>query len=124
MRRSVRNLLGLSLVAIFSLSLTTLAFAEASSSERSVTGFFRRLFNYPVKAVKETAGMAASTVQNVGEDVVAPMAQNTGEVVTGNLGETGNLVTETVQGTMETTGQTVSETAQIPVKAVEEEAAK
>lgn len=124
MHRSVRSLFGLSLVAILSLSLTSLAFAEASSSERSVTGFFRRLFNYPVKAVKETAGMTANTVKNVGQDVVAPMAENTAEVATGKLGETGNLVAETTKGTLETAGQTVSETAQIPVKAAEEEAAK
>ena len=121
MRQSVRNLFGLSLVAILSLSLTSLAFAEASSSEHSVTGFFRRLFNYPVKATKETAGMTANMVQNAGEKVVAPMAENTAAVVTGKVEKTGDMVAKPTMGAMETVGQTASETAQIPVKAAEEE---
>ena len=81
------------------------AFAEASSSERSVTGFFRRLFNYPVKATEATGKMTANTVQNTGEKIVAPLVSNP---------------PQTVSGTLETAGQTVAETAQIPVKAAEE----
>ena len=121
MRRSVRNLLGLSFIAILSLSFTSLAFAEASSSEHSVTGFFRRLFNYPVKAVKETAGMTANTVQNAGEKMVEPMAENTAAVVTGSVEKTGDMVVKPAMGAMETVGQTASETAQMPIKAAEEE---
>ncbi len=96
------------------------ALAE-SQTENSFTGFFKRLFNYPGKAVKETAGMTANTLNNTGEKVVAKTGENTAAVLTGDLAKTGNLVVDPVIGTAETVGQTASETAQIPVKAAEEE---
>ena len=34
----------LALVALFSVSMVSVSFAEASTSENSVTGFFRKLF--------------------------------------------------------------------------------
>ena len=114
MFQSIRKFSAFLLFGVFSLSLTSLAFAEASSSERSVTGFFRRLFNYPVKATKETAGMTANTLQNTGEKVLA----KTGEDL--SQGKPEGLV-QPVVGAAETTGQTASETVQIPVKAAEEE---
>lgn len=108
-------------LGLITLSCTVPAFAEASSGERSLTGFFRKLFNYPAKAVKETASMTANTLQNTGEKVVAKTGENTAAVATGNLAKTGDLVAEPVKGAAETTGQAVSETAQIPVKAAAEE---
>ena len=110
----------LALVALFSISLVSVSFAEASSSENSLTGFFRRLFNYPVKATKETVSMTATTLQNTGEKVVSKTGENTAAVLTGNVAKTGNLVTDNVTGVAETTGQTVAETAQIPVAAASE----
>ena len=111
----------LALVALFSFSLVSVSFAEASSTENSVTGFFKRLFNYPVKATKETAEMTGNTLQNTGEKVVSKTGENTKAVLTGDVAKTTNLVTDNVQGVAETTGQAVSETAQVPVKAAEEE---
>ncbi len=109
--------------AIMVVSTVSVSFAEASNSEKSVTGFFKRLFNYPVKATQETAGMTANTLQNTGEKVVSKTGENTAAIVQGDVAKTANLVTDNVQGVAETTGQTVSETAQIPVKAAEEEKA-
>ena len=105
----------LALVALFSFSLVSVSFAEASNNENSVTGFFKKLFNYPVKATKETAGMTANTLQNTGEKVLSKTGEN---LSTGKVAE---AVVQPVVGTAQTTGQTVSETAQIPVKAAEEE---
>ena len=109
----------LALVALFSFSMISVSFAEASSSENSVTGFFKRLFNYPVKATQETVEVTATTLQNTGEKVVAKTGENTAAIVTGDVAKTVNLVTDNVTGVAETTGQTVAETAQIPVKAAE-----
>ena len=92
----------------------------ADDTENSVTGFFRRLFHYPVKATQETAGMTANTLNNTGEKVVSKAGENTAGILQGDLAKTGNLVGDTVTGTAETTGQAVSETAQMPVKAAEE----
>lgn len=106
------------------LVVVSLAYAEGEASkggEKSVTGFFKRLFNYPVKATKETAEMTGRTLQNTGEKVVAKTGENTAAVLTGDLAKTGNLVADPVKGSLETTGQTVSETVQMPVKAAEEE---
>ncbi|MCG3175986.1 MAG: hypothetical protein MOGMAGMI_00924 [Candidatus Omnitrophica bacterium] len=96
--------------------------AEAGETEKSVTGFFRRLFNYPVKATQETAGTTQRTLENTGEKVLSTAGENTAAIAGGEVQKTGELAAEIVTGTLETTGQTVAETAQIPVKAAEEEA--
>ena len=121
MRTSKKGLAALFALTMLSFAVTTVAFAEASDSERSLTGFFKRLFNYPVKATKETAGMTANTLQNTGEKIVAKTGENTAAVLKGDVQKTGNIVTDSVKGTAETAGQTVSETVQVPVKAAEEE---
>ena len=115
MFQSFRKFSAILMVGGLMLSMTSMAFAEASTSERSVTGFFRRLFNYPVKATQETAEMTGNTLQNTGEKVLA----KTGEEL--SQGNPEGLV-QPVVGAAETTGQTASETVQIPVKAAEEEA--
>ena len=106
------------LISIFALQGT--CFAEASTSERSVTGFFRRLFGYPAKAAQETAGITTRTADNLGNKVVSQTGSNTAAIAGGDLSKAGSLVVDPVVGTLETTGQTVSETVQMPVKAAEE----
>lgn len=123
MRNSRRTILSLALVAGMVLSASGAAFAEASESERSVTGFFRRLFNYPAKATKETAGMTANTLQNTGEKVISKTGENTASILQGDVAKTGDLVANNVTGSLETAGQTAAETVAVPVKAAEEEAA-
>ena len=103
--------------------MASISFA-ASDSENSVTGFFRRLFHYPVKATQETAGMTANTLQNTGEKVVSKTGENTAAVLTGDLSKTPNIVGDAAVGSAQTVGQTASETVQVPVKAAEEDAAK
>lgn len=108
------------LLGLFSLSLASASFA-ASDTENSLTGFFKRLFNYPVKATQQTAGMTANTLQNTGEKVVSKTGENTEKVLKGDVAKTGDLVVQPVVGAAQTTGQAVAETAPIPVKAAEEE---
>ena len=96
------------------------AFAAEEKSGNSVTSFFRRLFNYPVKATQETADTVGTTASNVGEKVIAETGENTSAILTGDLSKTGELVVDPVIGTAETAGQTVAETVQISVKAAEE----
>lgn len=109
-----KKVLGFSLVGLFSLTLVSTAFA-ASDSENSLTGFFRRLFNYPVKATKETAGMTANTLNNTGDKVLSKTGENIAK------GDVGGVVAQPVVGSAETAGQTTAETVQVPVKAAEEE---
>lgn len=114
-----KRFLRIAILGLITLSVCGISYA--SDSENSVTGFFRRLFRYPVQATQETAGMTANTLQNTGEKIVAKAGENTAGVLQGDLSKTGNLAGDLVTGTAETTGQTASETVQIPVKAAEEQ---
>lgn len=107
----------LALAATLSFSMTQVAFA--GEGENSLTGFFRRLFNYPAKTVEKTGEMTANTLHNTGEKVIAQTGENTSEILQGQVQETGNLAGDLVTGTAETVGQTTSETVQLPVQAAE-----
>ena len=120
MSKSVRMYFALMLLGFFSLTLTSNAFAETSQSENSLTGFLRRVFNYPVKAVQKTGEMTGNTLQNTGEKVLAKTGENTSQVLQGHLDQTPAIVGDAAAGTLNTAGQTASETVQIPVKAAEE----
>jgi hypothetical protein len=110
------------LAGFIALSSSTPAFAENETGNK-VTGFFKRLFNYPGKAVTKTGEMTANTLNNTGEKVVSATGENVHAVATGDFSKTGDLIVDPVVGTAETTGQAVSETVQMPVKAAEENAA-
>lgn len=114
---------GLMLFAVLSLAISTVAFAEAGSGEKSVTDFFRKFFNYPGKAVQKTGESLSHTANNTGAKVIEPIASNTAEVLQGDLSQTGNIIAEPVVGAAETTGQAVSEAVQIPVQAAQDEPA-
>jgi hypothetical protein len=93
---------------LFSVAFSSPVSAAEAKAGNSVTSFFRRLFNYPVKATQETAQDAGTTLSNVGEKVVSKTGENTAAIVSGDLEKTGNLVADPVVGTAETVGQTVS----------------
>ena len=59
-----KKLYSLALLGLFSFSIASTAFA-ASDSENSVTGFFRRLFNYPVKATQKTGEMTEAAAGKI-----------------------------------------------------------
>ncbi len=123
MSNSSKKVFALGVAALVALSIAGPASAAEGETGRSITGFFKKLFNYPAKATKETAGMTANTLQNTGEKVVAKTGENTAEVLSGKLEETPNIVGDAAAGSAQTVGQTASETAQIPVKSAEEEQA-
>ena len=107
------------LFGVISFSLCGVSYA--AEGENSLTGFFRRLFNYPVKATEKTGEMTANTLNNTGEKVISKAGENTASILQGDLTKTGNLAADSVTGTAQTVGQTVSETVQVPVKAAEEQ---
>ena len=108
----------LALVAAVTLSISGTSYA-ASDSENSVTGFFRRLFNYPVKATEKTGEMTGNALNNTGENL-SKAGESTAATLSGNGEEGMNKAGESIAGGVEATGQAVSETVQIPVKAAEE----
>ena len=116
MRAFMNKIVTGSLILVAGLSLTTASFAEEQGSAgKSVSGFFKRLFKWPVKTVQNTGEMTANTLNNTGDKVLS----QTGEKL--SQGQLPEAIGQTVTGTAETTGQTVSETVQAPVKAAGEE---
>ncbi len=110
----------ISMVLALSFVFLSNAQAEEKKSENSVTGFFRRLFNYPVKATQKTGEMTANTLNNAGEKVLAKAGENTAQTLQGDLAEAPKILVEPAIGAAETTGQTAVETVQIPVQAAQE----
>ena len=109
-------------VAVIGLAMVSACgVSYAADNENSLTGFFRNLFHYPVKATQKTGEMTANTLNNTGEKVISKAGENTSDILHGDIAKTGNLAGDAVTGTAETTGQTASETVQIPVKAAEEQ---
>ncbi len=119
----MRKFFAILLFAAFSLSLTSSAFAEAGSGEKSVGSFFRRLFNWGPKTVVNTGEMTANTLNNTGEKVLSATGENTAAILRGDLAKTGELIGDPVVGTLETSGQAASETVQAPLHAGEEDSA-
>ena len=110
-----------SVIGLISFAPAQSAFAEEAKAENGVTAFFKRLFNYPVKATQETADVVGTAASNTGEKVIAPTAENVGAIVTGDVAKTGDLIAEPIVGVAETTGQAVAETVQIPANVAQEE---
>ncbi len=121
MFQSARKFTAIFLFAIFSFVMVSPSFAASSESEKSVTGFFRRLFNYPVKAVQGTGEMTGNLLNNTGEKVIAKTGENTAQVLTGQLDQAPAIVGDAVVGTAQTTGQAVAETGSLPVNSAQEE---
>jgi hypothetical protein len=110
----------LALAGALSFSATGVAFA-ASDAENSVTGFFRRLFNYPVKATQKAGESTEHTLQNTGENL-SKAGESTASTLSGDPATGLNQAGESIQGGLETTGQAVAETVAIPVEAAQEDA--
>lgn len=108
----------LALAGALSLSFCGTSFA-ASDAENSVTGFFRRLFNYPVKATQKTGEMTENALTNTGENL-SKAGESTQATLTGDPDTGAHKAGESIAGGLEATGQAVSETVQIPVQAAEE----
>lgn len=116
MRHFSKKISIVALLAVMAVSFSSAAFA--GDGENSVTGFFRRLFKFPVKTAEKTGEVTANTLQNTGE-AVSNVGENTAQVVTGDLGNAPNLAGQAVADTANTVGQTAAETVQIPGNAVE-----
>lgn len=98
--------------AIASLVLAPAAHAEETKSG-GLTGFFRKLFNYPGKAVQSTADTTGHALSNTGEKVFS----DTGEKL--SQGNAEGLV-QPIVGAVETTATAGAEAARMPVTAAEE----
>ena len=108
------------LIAMFLLTSVSFA-AEKETAGPTAKNFWQKLFNYPANVTKESARTVADTGTK-GVDVVVKEVKTVGQVTSGEVEKTGELVTEPIKGTADTAVTAVTETANIPAKAAKEEA--
>jgi hypothetical protein len=95
--------------------------AEKQSTGEKAKSFWQKLFNYPANVTNETAGVVTEAATGA-TNVVTKEVKTVGQVTSGSLGKTKDLVTEPLIGTAETTKKAVEGTVAVPAKANKEEA--
>jgi hypothetical protein len=94
--------------------------AEKTTTGEKAKSFWQKLFNYPANVTNESAGVVTEAVTGT-TNVVTKEVKTVGQVTSGSLGKTKDLVTEPLVGTAETTKKAIEGTAAVPVKANKEE---
>lgn len=103
----------------FVLSGVSYAADNATGTEKAKS-FWQKLFNYPANVTNETAGVVTEAATGA-THVVTNEVKTVGQVTSGSLGKTKNLVTDPLVATAETTKKAVEGTVAVPTKANKEE---
>ena len=93
---------------------------ECKTTGEKAKSFWQKLFNYPANVTNETAGVVTDAAKGA-TGVVTKEVKTVGEVTSGSLGKTPDLVTAPLVGTAETTKKAVEDTVAVPAKANKEE---
>ena len=108
-------------IFILSFMLIGIAYSqEKQTAGQKVKSFWQKIFEYPANVTNEAAGVASEAITGTTK-VVTREVKTAGQVTSGSLDKTGDLVTGPVVGTTETATKVVEDTAAIPVKAIKEE---
>ena len=107
--------------ACVALALCFILTMVSNAAENQTTGtkaksFWQKLFNYPANVTKESVGVVADTGKR-GTDVITKEVKTVGQVTSGELDKTQNLVTEPIVGTADTAVKAVEGTVKAPVEA-------
>ncbi len=103
---------------------TTISYsAESQTAGQKVKGFWQKLFNYPANVTQESAAVVADTAKG-GVGVVTKEVKTLGQVTSGDVEKTKDLVIEPVTGTADVTVKAVQATAAVPANAAKEETPK
>lgn len=94
--------------------------ADKQTFGEKVKGFWQKLFNYPANVVNESAGVVADAAKGAA-NVATKEVKTVGQVTSGDVAKTKDLVTEPLVGTAETTKKAVEGTVAIPINANKEE---
>ncbi|MDD5427736.1 MAG: hypothetical protein PHI58_00675 [Candidatus Omnitrophica bacterium] len=97
--------------------------ADAETGTQKAKSWWQKLFNYPANVTNETAGVVTEAAKGA-TSVVTNEVKTVGQVTSGSLGKTQNLVTDPVMGTAETVKKAAEGTAAIPSNANKPEEAK
>lgn len=105
------------ILCVLSLALAVNSFAaEQETTGQKAKNFWQKLFNYPARITEESAKTVAQTGTGA-VNVVTQEVKKVGQVTSGEIEKTPELITEPVQGTAETVKNTITQTAAIPVTA-------
>ncbi|MDO8524875.1 MAG: hypothetical protein Q7S07_00100 [Candidatus Omnitrophota bacterium] len=109
------------IVSAFCLILSGVSCAqEKQTVGAKAKSFWQKLFNYPANVTNETAGVITSAVTGA-TNVATKEVKTVGQVTSGSLEKTKDLVTEPLVGTAETAKKAIEGTVAVPVKANKEE---
>lgn len=114
MNKKVIVYLCMALVICF--AFTAVSFAAEQTSGSQAKSFWQKLFNYPANVTKDSVNTVADAGKK-GADVVANEVKTVGQVTSGSIEKTPDLITEPVKNTAEATAQAVVDASQIPTEA-------
>lgn len=93
--------------------------AKKDTISQKTKNFVQKLFSYPANVLQGSADVVADTTKR-GAGIVATEVKTVGQVVTGDVDKTKDLVIEPVAGAAETAAKAVGDTAQVPIEAAKE----
>lgn len=93
---------------------------EKQTTGEKVKSFWQKLFEYPANVTNETAGVVTEAITGA-TGVVTKEVKTVGQVTSGDLEKTKDLVTEPLVGTAQTTKNAVEGALAVPVNASKEE---
>jgi hypothetical protein len=101
------------------LSGVSMAQEKQTTCEKAKT-WWQKLFNYPANVTNESAGVVTEAVKGA-TNVVTKEVKTVGQVTSGSLGKTKDLVVDPVVGTADVTKKAVEGTVAVPANANKEE---
>ncbi len=93
--------------------------AEKQCVGEKAKNFWQRLFNYPANVTKDTADIVADAGKS-GVKAVTEEVKTVGQVTSGEVAKTPDLVTKPLETTGVATYNAVKDTANMPVEAAKE----
>ena len=119
MVRKASSYVCVALVLCFIASSVVLAADNQSTGEKAKS-WWQKLFNYPANVTNESVGVVTNTATRT-TNVVTKEVKTVGQVTSGDVNKTKDLVVEPLTGTAETAKKAVEETVAVPTNAAKEE---
>ena len=110
----------LGVIAIFCLLAASLSWAEGGESVGArFKSFWKNLFKYPARVTEESVDVVSDTARK-STSVVTTEVKRVGEVTSGDVAKTKELIVEPITGTVETVKDTAVDTVKVPIEAAKD----
>jgi len=114
-----KGIVCIALIAIVCVMSVSVAHAEEETAGTKFKKFWQNLFGYPARLTEESVTVVTDTTKK-GTDVIAREVKTVGQVTSGDLDKTKDLVVEPIVGTAKTASDAVVGTVKVPVEAARE----